>query len=181
MIVYGFCITWISKDRDFTGLKVFNSVFRISIHLANKTRIGRCSVGMCMQTNDVLCDRTTVWDPHQKFNQEKLEMVQRRAARFVKSRYKRTDSVTAMLDELGWPILSKRRKDARLILFYKIINNLAQVPHEHILIKAYEGTRKKNNHKFRHVAVNTSQYRQSFFPKTVGPWNQLSFADSPTL
>ena len=71
-------------------------------------------------------------------------MVQRRAARFVKSRYKRTDSVTAMLDELGWPILSKRHKDARLILFYKIINNLAQVPHEHILIKAYEGTRKKN-------------------------------------
>ena len=67
------------------------------------------------------------------------------------------------------------------ILFYKIINNLAQVPHEHILTKAYEGTRKKNNHKFRHIAVNTSQYRQSFFPKTVGPWNQLSFADSPTL
>ena len=65
---------------------------------------------------------------------KKLEMVQRRAARFVESRYKRTDSVTAMLDELGWPILSKRRKDARLILFYKIINNLAQVPHEHILI-----------------------------------------------
>ena len=86
---------------------------------------------------------STVWDPHQKFNQEKLEMVQRRAARFVKSRYRRTDSVTAMLDELGWPILSKRRKDARLILFYKIINNLAQVPHEHILTK---GTRKKNNH-----------------------------------
>ena len=124
---------------------------------------------------------SAVWDPHQKFNQVKLEMVQRRAARFVKSRYKRTDSVTAMLDELGWPILSKRRKDARLILFYKIINNLAQVPHEHILAKAYEGTRKKNNHKFRHIAVNTSQYRQSFFPKTVGPWNQLSFADSPTL
>ena len=146
---------------------------------------------------------SAVWDPHQKFNQVKLEMVQRRAARFVKSRYRRTDSATAMLDELGWPILSKRRKDARLILFYKIINNLAQVPHEHILTKAYEGTRKKNNHKFRHIiiqhlfsalftnkhalmrymniAVNTSQYRQSFSPKTVGPWNQLSFADSPTL
>ena len=59
-----------------------------------------------------------------------------------------------MLDELGWPILSKRRKDARLILFYKIINNLAQVPHEHILIKAYEGTRKKNNHKFTFFSQN---------------------------
>ena len=85
-------------------------------------------------------------------------MVQIRAARFVKSRYRRTDSVTAMLDELGWPILSKRRKDTRLILFYKIINNLAQIPHEHVLTKAYEGTRKKNTHKFRHIAVNTSQY-----------------------
>ena len=51
--------------------------------------------------------------------------------------------------------------------FYKIINNLAQVPNEHILRKAYEGTRKKNNHKFRHIAVNTSLYRQSFFPKTA--------------
>ena len=97
-------------------------------------------------------------------NQEKLEMVQRRAARFVKSRYRRTDSVTAMLDELGWPILSKRRKDTRLILFYKTINNLAQVTHEHFLTKAYGGTRKKNNHKFRHIAVNTSQYIGSHFP-----------------
>ena len=78
---------------------------------------------------------SAVWDPHQKFNQEKLEMVQRKAARYVKSRYRRTDSVTAMLDE---------------------INNLAQVPHEHILTKAYEGTRKKSNHKLRHIAVNTS-------------------------
>ena len=87
-----------------------------------------------------------------------------------------------MIFVIRWrPHTSKRHKDAKLILFYKIINNLAQVPHEHILTKAYEGygTRKKNDHNFRYIAVNTSQYRQSFFPKTVSPWNQLSFADSP--
>ena len=39
---------------------------------------------------------STVWDPHQKYNHDKLEMVQRRAARFIKSKYKRTESVTAM-------------------------------------------------------------------------------------
>ena len=33
------------------------------------------------------------------------------------------------------------------MLFYKSINNLAQLPHGHILIKAYEGNRLKNNHK----------------------------------
>ena len=43
---------------------------------------------------------STVWDPHQKYNHDKLEMVQRRAARFVKSKYKRTESVTDMLNEL---------------------------------------------------------------------------------
>ena len=50
--------------------------------------------------------------------------------------------------------------------FFKYINNLAQVSHEHILTKAYEGTGKKINHKFRYIAVNTSQFRHSFFLKT---------------
>ena len=68
----------------------------------------------------------TVWHPHQKYNSDKLEMVQRRAARFVKGRYGMYESVTQMLEELTWVPLSKRRENAdRLILFYKIINNLA--------------------------------------------------------
>ena len=54
-------------------------------------------------------------------------MVQRRAARFVKGRYEMYESVTRMLKELTWALLSKRRENARLILFLKIINNLAMV------------------------------------------------------
>ena len=64
----------------------------------------------------------TVWDPYQKYNSDKVERVQRRAAWFVKSRYTRYSSVSDMLDELGWPPLSQRRQEVRLILFYKIIN-----------------------------------------------------------
>ena len=52
-------------------------------------------------------------------------------------RTRETESVTAMLNELGWPSLSKKCEDARLIQFYKIINNLAKVPHEHILTNSY--------------------------------------------
>ena len=48
----------------------------------------------------------TVWDPYQKYNSVKVRRVQRRAARFVKSRYTRYSSVSDMLDELGWPPLS---------------------------------------------------------------------------
>ena len=65
----------------------------------------------------------TVWDPSQKYNSDKIERVQRRAARFVKSRYSRYSSVSDMLDVLGWPPLSQTRLD--LFFFNKIINGLA--------------------------------------------------------
>ena len=73
-------------------------------------------------------------------NNDKVERVQRRAARFVKSRYSRHSSVSGMLDVLEWTPLSQRRQEARLIPFYKIINGLAQVPFEGVLVEAYKGT-----------------------------------------
>ena len=78
----------------------------------------------------------TVWDPYQKYNSDKIERVQRRAARFVKSRYSRYSSVSDMLDVLGWTPLSQRRQEARLILFYIIINGLTQVPFEGVLVES---------------------------------------------
>ena len=64
----------------------------------------------------------TVWDPYQKYNSEKVERVQQRAAMLIKSRYSRYSSVSDMLDVLGRrPPLSHWRQEARLILFYKIL------------------------------------------------------------
>ena len=87
----------------------------------------------------------TVLDPYQKYNSDKVERVQRRAVRFVKSRYSRYSSGSDMLDMLGWPPLSQRRQEAQLILSYKIINCLAQVPFEGVLVEANKGTRRKHN------------------------------------
>ena len=56
-----------------------------------------------------------------------------------------------MLDVLGWTPLSQRRQQARLILFYKIINSLAQVLFEGVLVEAYKGTRRKHSMKFRQI------------------------------
>ena len=87
----------------------------------------------------------TVWDAYQKYNSDKIERVQRQAARFVKSRYSRYSSVSDMLDVLGWMPLSQRKQEARLILFHKIITGLAQVPFEGVLVEAYNvGTSTKN-------------------------------------
>ena len=71
-----------------------------------------------------------------------MEMMQRRAARFVKGRYGMYESLTQMLEELTCVPLSKRHENARLILFYKIINNLAMVPHS-CMEKTDRHTRKK--------------------------------------
>ena len=51
-------------------------------------------------------------------------------------------------------------KEARLILFYKIINGLAQVPFEGVLVEAYKCTRRKHTMKFRQIGHTTGQ---SFF------------------
>ena len=123
----------------------------------------------------------TVWDPYQKYNSDKIERVQCRAARFVKSRYSRYSSVSDMPDVLGWTPLSQRRQEARLILFYKIISGLAQVPFEGVLVEVYKDTRRKHNIKFRQIGHTTSQYGQSFFPKTISAWNGLAFAKAPSL
>ena len=76
----------------------------------------------------------TAWDP---YNSEKVERVQRQAARFVKSRY--SDALVFLICLMCWglPHFSQRRQEARIILFYKIINGLAQVPFKGILVEAY--------------------------------------------
>ena len=62
----------------------------------------------------------------------------------------------------GWTPLSQRRQEARLILFYKMINGSAQVPFEGVLVEVYKGTRRKHNMEFRQIGHTTSQYGQLF-------------------
>ena len=55
-------------------------------------------------------------------------MIQRRAARFVFNNYNLTDSFTIMLQSLKWPTLEARREFLKLILMFKILNNLIHIP-----------------------------------------------------
>ena len=62
----------------------------------------------------------TVWDPYTQGNIYMLEMVQRRAARFVLGRYNKTSSVGDMLYQLGWTSLQIRTQTLTLCMLYKI-------------------------------------------------------------
>ena len=59
------------------------------------------------------------------------------------------------------------KQEASLIRFYKIVNGLAEVPFEGVLIEANKGTRRKHNKKWRQIWSSTSQYGHSFSPKTI--------------
>ena len=48
----------------------------------------------------------SVWDPYLQ-NIAKIEVVQRRAARFILNRFRNTSSVNNMLEALGWPTLEQ--------------------------------------------------------------------------
>ena len=118
----------------------------------------------------------TVWHPRQKYNSDKLEMVQRRAARFVKGRYGMFESVTQMLEQL---IKKTRKQSSHSIL--QNYQNLAVVPHS-CLEKADVRTRKTHSQKFRHIGY-IDPYGQSFFPNCISVWNGLAkdIAEANTL
>jgi len=69
----------------------------------------------------------SVWDPHLKSDINKIEMVQRRAARYVTNRQRNTSSVGDTLKHLKWRSLEDRRRDAGLVMMYKISHNKVAV------------------------------------------------------
>ena len=103
----------------------------------------------------------------------KLEAVQRRAARFVMNDYKRDSSVTAMLKSLDCSSLASRRRDARLILLFKVIHGLVAVSRDDHLEQNISRTRAGNSNRFRVYSSQTKIFRSLFFPRTIPQWNKL--------
>ena len=91
--------------------------------------------------------------------------MQRGAARFVTGNYERHSSVSAMLSELGWDRLERRRHNLRMVLFMKVVRGEVMVPTEHILQINQSKTRAGTRGLYKQIRTNTETYRQSFFPQ----------------
>ena len=78
---------------------------------------------------------STVWSPYTDQDINKLESVQRRAARWVTRDYRYTSSVSAMLRDLNWRTLDQRRIDSRLVLLHKVTYDLVAIPASDYLIR----------------------------------------------
>ena len=120
---------------------------------------------------------SSIWDPHLKKNQQELEKVQRRAARWIKHNYDtRETSVTDLLRQLKLEPLEERRRINRLTFMYKILNEHVAVPPERLDLIANprppRGGKTTNRIKVPSPA-KTSEYRHSFPLRTIPEWNDL--------
>ena len=124
-----------------------------------------------------------MWSPHTATGKQKIEMVQRRAARYATNRYHYTSSVTDMLQDLDWESLESRRVKIQLILLFKVIHDLVDIPAAAYLTPASTRTRANHTKKLRQISSRSDQYKFSFFPRAITVWNSLpaTVAEAPDL
>ena len=119
---------------------------------------------------------SAVWDPFRQKDIDKLEKIQRTAARFVTQNYRQTASVTSLIQNLGWTDLKTRRKNSRLLCMFKIFNELVEIPINDRLIPADRRTRGGHNQAYKHIRANTTLGQNSFWHRTIPDWNSLPAA-----
>ena len=123
---------------------------------------------------------STVWDPHRQGDIKALEQVQRRAARYVFNNYtdRTPGCVTSMLQKLQWESLESRRYKNRLTMLYKINHGLVDV-NTNCLKRS--DCRTRGQQRFFQERISCEAYANSFFPRTIGNWNQLPSSISSSV
>ena len=119
---------------------------------------------------------SSIWDPYHQEHKNRLEAVQRRAARFVCNDHRRKSSVSSMIADLNWKSLEERRSIARLTLLYKSVHHTVAVDTDQYrtnLSRSMISTRKSSSISFTHPTARKNCYRYSFMPRTFVEWNLL--------
>lgn len=153
---------------------------RRNLRYASEETKTQAYVSMVRSNLDYCC---TIWNLYQQGQKYQVEMVQRRAARFVTNRFRNTSSVSDMLDHLGWETHETRRTKLQLAVFYKIVHALIAIPASSYLTPANTRTRAAHSMKYQHYPTSTDCFKFSFFPRTIPVWNRLpaTAAEAPSL
>ena len=113
-----------------------------------------------------------VWSPLTNRDVNKIEQVQKNAARFVKNDYNPYTSTSGLVSSLGWVSPEHRLLLAQASLFYKIQNRLVNISFPSCIQENLRAIR-FNLNKYKQLNSNILTYSYSFFPKAVRNWNCL--------
>jgi len=77
-------------------------------------------------------------------------------------------------NKLDFKTLTERRNESKLILFYKILNNLVDIDTSNILYPRPTVHDTRGHHlRFLPLTTRVNSYHNSFFPSAIRNWNNL--------
>ena len=148
----------------------------------NILNLCRRNLSMCPQTTRAVAYKalvrplleyaSTAWSPHTVKNINRLENVQRRAARWVLGNY--TYGPNAHLTEeiatqLGWQSLQHRRAISDLVMLYKIRNKIVNIQFPPTVQQHH-----RDASRYQSIQANHSEaYKYGFYCRSIRLWNQL--------
>ena len=115
-----------------------------------------------------------VWAPYTQLNINKVERIQRQAARFIYGDFSWHSSVSNMLHLLDLPTLSYRRDKAKIIFLYKIIHKLVDITPPVTYLRPISMNTRGHPLKYIQLPTSIDAYKHSFYPSAIKIWNNLS-------
>ena len=113
-----------------------------------------------------------IWDPHCNIDKDKLERVQKRAARFVTNNYIFESGNTDLnMNRLNWVPLEENRARSKLTLFYRAKNNIVDLPINHLRVNPRADRAGGFGYMIPQSNLNCHKY--SYYPSTLRMWNNL--------
>ena len=113
------------------------------------------------------------WNPHANNDVKRLENIQRQATRFVFQDFRRTTSVTPLIQQLQWDSLQTRRLLNQSVMFYKIQHQLINISFSPHFQHVSSSIRRNNSLCYQQPNSNVDVYAYSFYPRTIRIWNRL--------
>ena len=106
--------------------------------------------------------------------------MQRTAVSWTCRRWRNTNSVGDMIDELEWQSLRTRREQSSLAVFYRIYCSTMSLDKDKYLTPAPNLRRTRASHESQYTRYLAYSYalKNSFFPRTIPMWNSLSYRHS---
>ena len=124
------------------------------------------------------------WNPHTNTDVNRLEQVQKNAARFVCNDYNSTTSTSALVSSLGWDTLKHRRLFNQSARFYKFHNGLVNCKLPDFVTRCSSRSLTRSHQiAYQPPQSNILTHCYSFFPRTLRVWNSLpcEVVTSPSL
>ena len=116
-----------------------------------------------------------VWDNCTQYESNDLEKIQNEAARIVTGATKLI-SLQSLYIETGWESLASKRQKSKLVLFYKMQNEMTPEYLSSLAPQAVDSTtryRLRNESDLQTIPAKSQQYYHSFLPSATRAWNRL--------